>query len=37
MYLSFSSFGDEPQLGEQALVQKRGQVLDGGIDKIFAA
>ena len=27
---------DEPRLGGQALVQKWGQVLDGGIDKIFA-
>ena len=33
----FSNFRDEPRLGEQALVQKRGQVSDGGIGKIFAA
>ena len=37
MYLNFSNFQDEPRLGGgQALVQKRGQVSDGGIGKIFA-
>ena len=33
----YQIFWDEPRLGGgQALVQKRGQVPDGGIDKIFA-
>ena len=37
MYLNFSNFrGRTSAVGEQALVQKWGQVLDGGIGKIFA-
>ena len=37
MYLKFSNFrGWTSAGGGQALVQKRGQVLDGGIGKIFA-
>ena len=37
MYLNFSNFrGQTSAGGGQALVQKRGQVLDGGIGKIFA-
>ena len=37
MYQIFQFFWDEPQRGGgQALVQKLGQVSDGGIDKIFA-
>ena len=37
MYLNFSIFrGRTSAGGGQALVQKRGQVSDGGIDKIFA-
>ena len=36
MYLNFSSFQGWTSAGGQALVQKRGQVSDGGIDKIFA-
>ena len=37
MYFNFQIFGDEPrQGGRQALVQKWGQVSDGGIEKISA-
>ena len=36
MYLIFSNLQEQTSFGGQALVQKRGQVLDGGIDKIFA-
>ena len=37
MYLNFSNFrGRTSAGGEQALVQKQGQVSDGGIGKIFA-
>ena len=37
MYLNFSNFrGQTSAGGGQALVQKRGQVSDGGIGKIFA-
>ena len=37
MYLNFSNFWGRTSVGGgQALVQRRGQVLDGGIDKIFA-
>ena len=37
MYLNFSNFWGQTLVGgEQALVQKREQVSDGGIDKIFA-
>ena len=38
MYLNFSYFRGRTSAGggEQALVQKRGQVSDGGIGKIFA-
>ena len=37
MYLNFSNFwGRTSAGGGQALVQKWGQVSDGGIDKIFA-
>ena len=37
MYLNFSNFwGWTSAEGGQALVQKRGQVSDGGIGKIFA-
>ena len=37
MYLNFSNFrGRTSAGGGQALVQKRGQVSDGGIGKIFA-
>ena len=36
MYLNFSNFrGRTLAGGGQALVQKQGQVSDGGIDKIF--
>ena len=39
MYLKFSNFRGRTSAGgggKQALVQKRGQVSDGEIDKIFA-
>ena len=37
MYLNFSNFQGQTLAGVgQALVQKWGQVLDGGIGKIFA-
>ena len=37
MYLNFSNFrGRTSAGGGQALVQKQGQVSDGGIGKIFA-